>query len=354
MKAELRFHGILVTLISDGSKASDACAEAMKQDFQFELVPTSETPEYFIEMRLHGAPADESLIPKKGPVFSMRTCSVHGSGASEASPRVNRFGERDLSILKVPAPRKYLLEIHTGDEKLMVEMAHFAILSLVGEALDLQGYHRVHALGFEVYGQRALCLYDEGAGKSTLAMALRSAHAGEGGLKFFSDETPLVRGDQVFAFPLRMALKPGAKEALKNLPQESRSLERKNFPTKLLYPWKPEEIATQGGPLSCIILDGGREHSEPRLKPVTRGQAILQLIKVLVVGVGVPQMAEYFVRFSFADFVRVVRIGLSRLASAVSLCVSAKAYRFYRSPNPEKNARFLMESLKSFAGPGDT
>jgi len=304
-RLQLDVHGVRV-LVSAAHPAHVRVLEKLGEDFAFFSRPVDD-PEIRLELREGVAPADVG-----GPIlFSTRMCTVRGAGRR----RFCDYG-RGLGILALnQGDRRSLVlsDASPGDnEALAYEISYTTLLSAIGEALDLKGYHRVHALGFEREEQGWLVVLPSGGGKSTTCARLLRDPA----VRILSDEMPLIRDGVAYPFPVRMALRP--EDAAKLFPEGGgRLFERKIYPAKLLFPIPSERIA---GPvrISRVVLE------RPRL---------IRWFSSVVAGLGLAQMSEHMLRFDSP--LRLARIALRRLAAATRL-----AWLCLR-PLPEKDAEWL-------------
>lgn len=186
------------------------------------------------------------------------------------------------------------------------ERLYLTALSRVGEALDRRGLHRVHALGVG----DALILLPPGGGKSTLALRLD--------LPLLSEDTPLLdRQGRLHPFPFRLGLREPH--------PEGRRVGRK---------WLLQADRWASEPVRCRQVLVGCRGKEPRLGPAL---AFPYLVRDCVVGYGVPQVAELFLR----DYPAKLRIAASRLAAVTHLCLRARGRRLWLGPDADANARYV-------------
>jgi hypothetical protein len=228
--------------------------------------------------------------------------------------------------------------IHAENPERLRELAYLAVLSRAGEELDRRGLHRVHALGVSAPSGAGLVLLPSGGGKSSLALELLRRRS----LALLSDECPLVAADGIVRpFLLRLALRAGAD--VSGLPAGSlRPFRRRGCEEKqLLDPAALGAAPAAPAPLRWLLL-GSPSTGEPRLEPLTRAGALAALASALVVGVGLPQMAEYMARADFA----LAAIAASRLRAAFALAAGARLARFHLgSLGPAASAGFLEDVM---------
>lgn len=286
---ELSFevYGVRV-LVTAAQPAHLGVLDRLREDFSYFLHPVGEAD---IRFEFRGG-----AVAVRGPIlFATRMCTVRGLGRR----RYCDYGEGlCISAENRREARHFVLwdDKAESNPALAYEAAYTTLLSAIGEALDLKGYHRVHALGFERHGQGWLVLLPSGGGKSTTCARLLN----DPEVRILSDEMPLIRDGMAYPFPIRMALKP--EDAASLFPKiEGRRFERRLYPAKLLFPIPFDRIA-QPVRISRLILN--------------RPRVILWFANV-VVGLGLVQMTEHMLRFD--ALFRLVEIALRRLGAAVKL-----------------------------------
>ena len=241
----------------------------------------------------------------------------------------------------------------TEDTALAEELGYLYLQSEIGRFLDAQGLHRVHALGLGLpNGSAALVLLPSGGGKSTLALeALRS-----GGCQLLSDDTPLVdRFGNVHPYPLRLSFRKDAK-----LPEEwkkhSTIFERRKHGAKLLVPTAAlpaHSLPRPGEKFRPGFLVLGRRHGSRRqatLTEISRFRSAGPMLRDLVVGLGVPQVAELILTKGALSLPGLAPTAASRLAAASAFLARSKSLRLDLSRDPEANARFLLDHLTGHSG----
>lgn len=220
----------------------------------------------------------------------------------------------------------------------MREIAYVALLSSVGEELDLRGFHRVHALGIEAHGKAGLVVLPSGGGKSAIATLLMR----KPGFRVFSDEIPLLKDGVLYPFPIRVALGEPVASALGIL-SEGRRFQRFSFQEKLLFSIPADRIAT-AAPLSfvCVAYEGG---SGAKLEKCSRSRVLSSLIESLVIGHGVPQMAEYMLRQETLP--KLPAIAWSRLKTALQATKGRpELSKFQTVANAYANADVLSDAFR--------
>lgn len=223
---------------------------------------------------------------------------------------------------------------------LVYERLYLTILSRLGEALEHRGRHRVHALGVDTPRGGALFLFPERMGKSTLAAALLRRP----GWRLFSEDTPMVdRAGFLHSLPFRLGLRDPLQADV--FPEEMVS---RAYNKQLL---KAAAFEIQRHPQKCRSLFVGAWTTGPQaiIEPISRLRTVPALARDLVVGVGVPQVAELFLRPGLVQIASKAAIAARRLQLLVRLAAQCQSYRLHLAPDPAQN----VERLERWAQSGE-
>lgn len=308
---------------------SESVLANLKADFGHFVAAHAKKTELVFEIKQVPAPA--SLVPAGRGIFQTRMCGVHGWGAH----RVCDYGRNALVVSENGREqRKFRIFAPDGDD--LYEISYTAVLSAVGEALDLRGYHRVHALGIEFGKLRGIVILPQGAGKSAMAALLKD----DPEVKIFSDETPLLKGTKLYPYPVRMALHPSVARAL-GLPESARVFKRRIFAEKALYSLEGSQVAAPAKIdfVACGSL--ARAQKQPELRRSNAATAFYAMVKHMVIGIGVAQMAEHMLRAG--SLPRLGKIALLRALTAWRVSLAADCFEFRVGPDARENARLLRE-----------
>ena len=226
-------YGVGFTVSGDETLAS-----WMAEDFSFFEKSESTVSSPRIVFRVTSEP---EALPRLFPAFRTRMCRVTGGWWGE---RVCDYGDGTfVRSWFQEGRREFEIVMGLGESArvLAYEALYSAVLSAVGEELDLRGFHRAHGLGIEIAGKRALLLLPSGGGKSAIAALL----CREARVRIYSDESPLLRDSRMFSFPVRGALRPDVARALGLVSGggAERIFRRKLFPEKLLYRFDRAKVA---------------------------------------------------------------------------------------------------------------
>jgi hypothetical protein len=275
-------------------------------------------------------------------IFKTRLCTAFGVGF-DGFPRFDFMGIRRCDYGAVVAESRFVQKVRRivvagKDVMLLREVGYTAILSAIGEALDVRGVHRIHAFGFETLnGTRGLFVAPSGYGKSALALLLCIQSAT---LRLFSDESPLLKGRILSAFPTRLALLPEVAHALKADTKIASVFHRKLYPTKSLVPF-PVTALAQTGPLDLIFF-ARPSVRQPLSQDIGALRATALLFGPLVMGLGLAQMSEWMLRASAPP--RILKIALSRFITSMRIASAAdRLICFEVSADANENAARLMK-----------
>ena len=333
-----RLHSIEVELRGKG-------AESLVRDFDFyaDRPLGKETMKYSVSLEILGRPPEPHDLPELPAERVFPDCVLYRDGDHHLH---YEYGGAVLSVTR--EKNSSYGRLVTADSALAEELGYLYLQSEIGRFLDAQGLHRVHALGLALpNGSSALVLLPSGGGKSTLALeALRS-----GGCQLLSDDTPLVdRFGNVHPYPLRLSFRKDAK-----LPPEWREkatvFERRRHGAKLLVPTAAlpaHSLPRPGEKFRPGFLVIGRRHGSRRhatLTEISRFRAAGPMLRDLVVGLGVPQVAELILTRGALSLPGLVPNAASRLAAASAFLARSKSLRLDLSRDPEANARFLLTEL---------
>lgn len=220
------------------------------------------------------------------------------------------------------------------DLPLVYERVYLTIMSRLGEALEKQGLHRVHALGLDSPRGAVLFLFPAGMGKSTLAVSLLQAQ----GWRLFSEDTPLVDPlGNLQSLPFRLGLRdddlaePFSPEQLSSSPYKT-LVRATAFPVE----YEPKRCTT-------LFLGAWTTGPEALIETAPRYRVLAALIRDLVVGSGIPQVTELFLQLHWRDVWLKAGLGTSRLTRAFKLASQCRCHRIYLSPDPNQNVKRLQQ-----------
>ncbi|OGR88119.1 MAG: hypothetical protein A3J74_06725 [Elusimicrobia bacterium RIFCSPHIGHO2_02_FULL_57_9] len=328
----LDFYGIAAIL-----RCEDAAVfNELREDFKYFISDYAPAREIPISWELSLCEPPKSELPLGLASLRLRDYKVYDRG------RLRRivYDDNALAVYDYRARRG---RIYCGDCRRLHELAYLAVLSRVGEELDLKGLHRIHALGFEHKGEAGLVLLPSGGGKSTLALELLKRTD----IGIIADDTPLIGPDlRLHAFPLSWGFLPTAD--LSSIPKGMiRRFQRKHYGVKKLVDvdFFRSRISS-GKPLRRLII-GSRHSGRPRLERASRPQALRALAVHLIAGHGIAQMSEYMLSLNLTRTFNLLDIAFARAALAWRVARRTQLCRLMLGPDARANAGFLEDLLRS-------
>lgn len=332
------FTGVPVSCVTD----APALLAALAHDFSHFVRPPRPGPPGVGEVRVEAllAPPPYAAAPALRPTLTLSNCVVF----EQSGERWVDYHGRALSRFTLADERA---TFWSEDVELLHELVYLFILSRVGELHDRRGLHRVHALGLAVGGRGVLCLMPSGGGKTTLGLAALAIP----GVRLLSDDTPLLRRDgALLGFANRIgASAPPAGVA----PEHVRVMRRTGRSDKWLIDVRafPDRLAERADP--AVVLLGERQlGGAAGLDPLGPAAAAPELFSSVVVGLGLPQVVEYFLRFDARDVARKAALVASRAAACAALLARAEVYRFRLARDGAENVAVLSALLARLGPPG--
>lgn len=295
-----------------------------------------------------GAPAAITLDVTIGPIpyetIPPLVESMHG-------PQYVSFDDGDVRYVdyfgKALAIWDYRHEsgrVHSTDPEFCYEKLYLLIQSRVGELLDRRGIHRIHALGVATEAGAALFLIPMRGGKSTLGLRLLKTP----GVSLLSDDTPLVRADgSILPFPVRMGIMVGEVPA-DVPPQFVRLFQREQYGPKQLIDVTAfaGKICSEPQKASAIFCGKWTFADAPSMVPLSRFSGFRALARDCVVGLGLPQVVEFFLRTPLKDVIPKSVIVFRRVRAVLALLGKARVYEIRLCRNHERNVEFILRMIR--------
>jgi hypothetical protein len=328
------FYDILVKVVSNDKKA----ISFIESDFSYFRVNDpgqKKVPNLTVSVNL-GKPPYEKIPKGSLAYYHTKDAVVYKNGHIKY---FDSFGK----ALVIYDSRSESAEIYTLNRDGMYEKCYLMIMSRLGELLDKKKLHRIHAMGVVFDGKAVLCLLPMGGGKTTLALSLLENKE----FSLLSEEIPLVSEKGiVYPFPIRMGVIEGTQLSI---PEEYlKPFRRSHYNPKTLIDIRyfKNQIAPAAEP--GFIFIGKRVHSShPKIIKTSSFKTFLSLFRLCVIGIGLPQMLEYILRFDLLDIARQFPIFLSRLRSSLILIYKSKTYELHLSYDLKANAVLLTDFISN-------
>jgi hypothetical protein len=275
--------------------------------------------------------------------------------ASFSTPRNTVYTDKDRKIIDyqgrgavVQDDAGGLYRIYSRDRNLLVEIFYLLVLSVFGGFCDRRGMIRLHAMGLSYRDKAMILLMPQGAGKSTLALAMLRE---EEEVRYISDDDPVfTREGTILPFPRPLGI--SHRPTLATFPEEYiYQVNRMEFGVKFFVMneyWKGR-IETK--PLDDIVLFVGRKflNGEACIEPCSKREVLSALIANAVLGIGLYQGLEFMMSRSTGEILFKLPIVLKRLIRAFHLVRRAKTYRFTLSGDIARNVSVFRCFLRNGA-----
>lgn len=301
--------------------------------FRVNDLPAAGTPVLKIQLCPMDPPYDD-VPPRAATVYTPRNIAF-----SEGPRTYIDYSGHSLAIYDRTQPA---FRIYSLNHDVLYEATYLFLLSRIGEELDRQGLHRIHAMALSYRGRGVLAILPMGGGKSTLVSELLR----DSDYQFLSDDSPFIAPDgSLRAFPLRMGFLPGGETAVPR--DQLRLINRMEFGPKWLanYSYFAHRVAQSAEP--GIVLLGRRSLSPDCLiEPAGFSESYRSMIADCAVGLGLFQGLEFLLRASPVELLGKARIGVSRLSNARRLFRRSQVYRLVLGRNTQKNALAVTELVK--------
>lgn len=219
------------------------------------------------------------------------------------------------------------IQIEGKDGLLVAEILYYVIMSVTGEYLDKIGFMRLHAASISVAELGKIIWARPGGGKSTIVSNLISSPR----IRIFSDELSLVdlSSQKIKPFPLHISL----------LEKNEKPTDLKRFFNLKNKTPVPKEKISHDVPLShFFVLKRGEENKTLEL---SLGNKIYLYFEIIL-GLGLIQMTEYFIRFD--NIFGLFRIFLNRLL-LLKLLNKLALQTIQRNDNEHASLQFIKSNL---------
>ena len=328
----LNFYGIIIKAISTDREI----LSSIETDFAYfchKPLKENNKPQITIAI-FPGKPPYEKIPNGTLAICHTKDAAIYKNGNI-------RYFDSFGKVLVIYDSSKESVEIYSLDRNLLYEKSYLMIMTRVGELLDKKKLHRIHAMGVVFKGKAILCLLPMGGGKTTLTLSLLENKA----FSLLSEEVPLVSSNGLlYPFPIRMGVIEGTPL---QIPEEFlKPFKRTHYEPKTLIDVRyfKDQIARDAKP--GYIFVGKRVHSDkPTIIKLSSFKTFMALFRLCVVGIGLPQMLEYLLRFDFSDMARQFPVFCSRLWSSLLLIKHSKTYELHLSYDRTANAQFVTDFI---------
>lgn len=319
------------------SQGAEDAAGMLAADFAFFRRDRVDQP---MPIRLHScSPPYETVPPRVATVYTPRNIAF-----TDGSRTFVDYSGRALAIYERQHPRQF--DIYSLNADLLYEASYLFLLSRIGEYLDGESMHRIHAMALSHKGRAVLAVLPMGGGKSTLAAELLKQQD----FDFLSDDSPFLSADgRVHAFPLRLGLLPGEES---EVPEEKRrTIQRMEFGPKVLVNYDHFAPRVKASADPGVVLLGYRSlAAECRIEPAGGIEMRRSILANCVVGLGLYQGLEFVMRASPSELAGKTRAAWSRWRNASALFRRSGVYRVILGRDRALNGRVVSDFVRSRLG----
>ncbi len=226
------------------------------------------------------------------------------------------------------------------------EKLYLFLLSRLGDKLEKNGFFRIHGFGVHYKNRTILGMAPSGGGKSTLGWELLKNNA----CKLISDDAPLLslQHDKVELIPFKIRLGFTKDTSFHTIPEnELRVFKRTARSDKVLISPLSSiiEWSDSNNPLSDIVSLQFTKEANSRIEPLSQFGLIKLLFRDLVIGYGLPQVVEFFLKNGVRSIFSRIPLIIKRIWIGFHICKQTKAVVFYQNNNTAGNAKLLLDYL---------
>ena len=309
----------------------ESLLQKLRDEFHFFV--TTETSAVDTEVEIHKSAPTE--LPSMVAVKILENAAVYRLGTRQY---VDYFGE----ALTIWDPSEKKVEVFSEDENRLFELSFLAIHSILGQALDQDGLCRLHALGISINEVNAIVMLPSKGGKSTLLKNLLENPE----VKIISDDMPLVDYQgRVHSFPSKMSLSEVPTEGVLST-LSWHEFKRHHYPPKWTASLAQLKDRLDSRPeehKNLLIVGYRLSSGQSILSEVPKWKMIMPLMEHMIMGFGLPQILELFLKFNLTDLFKLPYHAIVRSICAFKLAKNSKCYYFYMGPDKTYNAQLILD-----------
>lgn len=292
------FYGITVYLSSNSSEI----VERIVNDFSFFIL--KDLRKESCTVKVIASLKEVNIDQYKRGFKKSRFFFRHTETYDLKKKRLNIYDNRLVSLYDFENEEG---QVSGEDINLLHEVLYLLILSRVGKLHDQIGIHRLHAMFAQKKSKSLIGVGGSGVGKSTLLLNLCKS-----GLSFGSDDVTLINSaGEILPFPIRA----GSGQKIEGL-NYNYELKRRKFGIKYLYNLSENyNTANKTNKATFVLLERG----DLGIKRASLYKRVVFITKYFVIGIGTPQIFEYFWECGLKDFLIKFRILTLRVLCAIKL-----------------------------------
>ena len=325
MQLFLRFHHHTILVTSN----ERAVLEKLQEEFHFFTSQGDEVPDVRVDLVQGELPEIPAMVADR--ILEHVT--------------IYRLGDRQYfdyqgEALTVRDHLEETIHVHSKDTERLFELGFLAIHSILGIKLDLAGFSRLHAVAISYLRTNLVVMLPSKGGKSTLLTNLLLNEQ----VKIISDDMPLVdsRG-RIHPFPAKLGLNKIPEGPLSKL--KWTEFKRTYYPPKWVAGLSQikDRIETESANQPTILLAGLRlSRGKSFIQDVPKWKMIKPLLEHMIIGIGLPQIIELFLRFNLTDLYNLPKHFVIRSLAAFRLAQTSRCCFLYLGQSPTESAEVLL------------
>lgn len=329
MQFYLNFHNHIILVSSN----EEAILKKLQEEFHFFLQDQADKVHTSIELFKEVQPELPSMVAVK----VLETCNVYRMGSRQ-------YIDYRGKALTIWDHQEDMVRIYSLEAERLYEIAFLAIHSILGQELDLKGMCRVHALGVSINHVNAVVMLPSKGGKSTLLQHLLE----NSDVRIISDDMPLIDlNGNVHPFPSKISVETKPEDGPLSELSWTEFI-RTQYPPKWTAGLSQlaNRIDTNSFNNKTLLIAGFRLSSgESILTPVPKWKMLKPITEHMIIGLGLPQIFEMFVKFQFTDVFKLALHAFMRTFCALQLIRKAKCFYLYMGADRAYNARLVSDQM---------
>jgi hypothetical protein len=121
---------------------------------------------------------------------------------------------------------------------------------------------------------------------------------------------------------------------------------RKFGPKKLINVEYFKDQISGSVPTSMLVIGKRINSNNSSINKVSKFYAVFPMVTNCILGIGVPQMIEYFIRFNIKDIASKALILISRIIVSFNVILKSRVYVFNIGTDISKNALVFLEHIE--------
>lgn len=307
--------------------------QKLREEFHFFVSDGTPEPETVIDLLIQSPPELPSMVAVK----LLENAVIFRLGSRQY---IDYFGE----ALTIWDSSEKKVQIYTPNTTRLYELAFLAVHSFLGQELDRDGLCRLHAVAISINNVNGIVMLPSKGGKSTLLKNVIDNPE----VKIISDDMPLCDTQgRIHPFPSKMSLNERPDSGpLATL--EWHEFIRHHYPPKFtasLSQMKDRLNKSPENNLNLLVVGFRLSSGQSILSEVPKWKMIKPLMEHMIMGFGLPQILEMFLKFNFTDLFKLAYHAAIRSFCAFNLARKAKCYYFYMGPDKSYNAQLLLDLM---------